>query len=370
MQEKCLDLEQQLANAEDEKKGTQEQLDSLNDTLQEKEAEVAAIRVELESLTLEVQTLTKENGQLSMQFADMKMTADRVRYESTEQALVIETLTTENSVVRGELQLLQDQIKTLQEEQTLREQDEDSSVTSTAHANTKSNPVKRYSTEWAQKEEELKRALEDGFRSEAGEVPTTTPPESVPSAEVQARITELEEAIKTRDAQFEEAQQNYQSSHTVLTSQHSQLQHETTDLRSRIKSRDSEIELLKAKLEETNTKLRLKEQQDQQSQYRRDQESKWQGQKANQTVPSDEPAEQHLLEELSSEELEQSTETPTEEPQEKLDSELTNTQAAELERLIAENNLLRSQLLEVPREPVDMDKYKVRISGTVPWLDF
>jgi hypothetical protein len=365
----------------------QEQLDALNDTLQEKEAEIAGIRVELENITLEVQTFTKENGQLSMQFADMKMAADRVRYESTEQALVIETLTTENSVIRGELQLLQDQIKTLQEEQAQRQQDEESSTpTPDSHTNTKSSPVKHYSAEWALKEEQLKRDLEDGFRSSADE---ETPPPAEPtlsSAEVQTRITELEEAIKIKDMQFEEEQQKYNSMHTVLASQHTQLQAQHSDLRSQLQARDAEIEMLKAKLEEKSTSTNQGKQEEGTD-------------TAQDEAPSEEPAEQRLLQELAEQPEEEviDVELPTEERIEKHPTDLPgkedgagvvetsssssseagstaaadfehklSSQAAEIEKLISENNVLRAQLQEVPKEPVDIDKYNVHPTPPPP----
>lgn len=341
-----MELEQKLSEKEDEKKAAQEQLDSVNDTLQEKETEFASIQLELERLTLEVQNLTKENGELSMQFADMKMAADRIRYESTEQALLIDTLTSENNTARTELQLLQDQIKLMEEEKALQEKDKDEEATAPAHQE-KSNPVKRYSREWALKEEQLKKDLEEGFLSSADDVTETAADASAPP-EVHARITELEQAIKEKD----EILEKHTNTHGVLTTQNSQLQLEHGDLRAQLQARDAEIQQLKAALNQQDTKARQREQQDE---YRRAQDTKWQNQK--QEGGDEQTGEQPAVEQQIDEPVEQSAPSGPSvlelklAEQSKAHSKIlvdyeykVSMQGSEIERLLTENNILKAQL--------------------------
>jgi hypothetical protein len=385
LQEKCLDLEQRLAAGEEEKQNVQEQLDALNDALQEKEAELANLQLELQQLTLEVQTVTKENGELSMQFADMKMAADRIRYESTEQALVIDTLTAENTVIRGELQLLQDQVKSLEDENELRQQekgDEEPTTPTEAHTE-KSSPVKRYSTEWAQKEEQLKRELEEGFLSSSTEDVIVKP--TLSSEEVQARVTELEEAIKLKEATFEEEQRKHNSTHGILTSQHSQLQLEHVDLQAQLKTRDAEIEQLKAKLDAQAKRTHQRAQKDQHDQYRRAQDAKWQQQKQVQQAgepeehrtegqPNEEPTEEpneEPIEEPTEVAIEHGVEEPEQAANERDEmhdqavaefEHRISIQAAEIAKLIQENDALkaRSSTTEPESQSIaDNEKFKV-----------
>lgn len=409
LQEKCLELEQKLAATEEEKKNVQEQLDSLNDTLQEKETELNDLQLQIQQLTLEVQNTTKENGELSMQFADLKMAADRIRYESTEQALMIDTLTSENTVMRSELQLLQDQVKSFEEEkegEAGENVDDEPPTPTEAHAE-KSSPVKRYSTEWAQKEEQLKRELEEGFLSSSTEIEKPVDAVEQPARtneEVQARITELEEAIKHKDATFEEEQRKHKSTHGVLTSQHSQLQLEHVDLQSQLHARDAEIAQLRAKLEEQAKQSHQREQKDQQEHYRRAQDAKWQQQK--QEPPSEpteatdrsteerpteeEPTEEEPTEveptEVEPEEQQPLIEKPvdleapeeeTEQPSKALLKEheeaharvvaefeqQLSSQAAEIAKLIQENNALKTQSTTPAgsdsQPSVDGEKFKV-----------
>ena len=376
-------MEQKLAAGEEEKQNAQEQLESLSDTLQEREAELANLQLELQQLTLEVQTMTKENGELSMQFADMKMAADRIRYESTEQSLMIDTLTSENNVIRGELQSLQEQVKSLEEEKELQQQekaDEGSSTPTEVHTE-KSNPVKRYSAEWALKEEQLKRELEEGFLSSSTEGAVAKP--TLSSEEVQARISELEEAIKLKDVTFDEEQRKHRSTHGLLTSQHSQLQLDHVDLQSQLKTRDAEIEQLRAKLESQAKRIQQKEQKDQQDQYRRVQDVKWQQQKQIQPDGTSEPTEDELSTEPLS--IDEPTEEPTkeqltertEEPEEPMSTneldemhervaqfeQQISSQAAEIAKLVQENSALKSQSPAVASESrpsADSERCKVR----------
>lgn len=349
MQEKCLELEEKLSETEEEKKQAQEQLDSVKDALQEKETELASLQLELEKLNVEVQTMTKENGELSMQFADMKMAADRIRYESTEQSLLIDTLTAENNTSRTELQLLQDQIKLLEEEKTaLQQQEKDEEDSVPAHQEKSKNPVKRYSREWALKEEQLKRELEEGFLSASTDDTTQEATETgAAPAAVHARITELEQAIKEKD----EILERHNDTHGLLTTQNSKLQLEHGDLRSQLEARDAEIQQLKADLEKQTSKSR---QRDQQDEYRKAQDTKWQNRQASEG--EEQPLEVEQEQEHEQEHEPAQPSGPSEAELKLAEQSQTHAraiadyehkltmQSVELERLLSDNHILKAQL--------------------------
>ncbi|GAM17301.1 hypothetical protein SAMD00019534_004760 [Acytostelium subglobosum LB1] len=107
LKEKCIALEKQLFQKEEEKKELAEQLDSQIIQLKDKEQE-------LETHIHHIATLKEESARTSQfvnesdfllgQLSEMKIQLEQVNYDATEQSLLIEELTTENTTLKAQLE--------------------------------------------------------------------------------------------------------------------------------------------------------------------------------------------------------------------------------------------------------------------------
>ncbi|KYQ89437.1 kinesin family member 3 [Tieghemostelium lacteum] len=110
IQEKCINLEKQLFQKEEDRKEIQDQLDQLLDQIQDKDQEIESQIQSIQSLQSHNTMLTNENNILTSQLSDFKLSLEKSKYLSSEQQILIDTLNNENSSIKSELKLLNEKI--------------------------------------------------------------------------------------------------------------------------------------------------------------------------------------------------------------------------------------------------------------------
>jgi len=120
LQEKCIALEKQLFQKEEEKKDIMEQLESQSDQIADKDQEletyshnVSSLKEQADKFSILSQQVSNENSLLSAQLTDLKLSLEKSKYESTEQTLLIEGLNSENSSLKSEINVLLEKIDKL-----------------------------------------------------------------------------------------------------------------------------------------------------------------------------------------------------------------------------------------------------------------
>ncbi|KAF2070629.1 hypothetical protein CYY_008053 [Polysphondylium violaceum] len=190
LQEKCITLEKQLFQKEEEKKDLMEQLESQSEQIADKDQELETYSHNTNSLKEQAdkfsslsQQSSSENSLLSAQLTDLKLLLEKSKYESTEQTLVIEGLHSENSSLKSEMNVLLEKIDSLKSTSNSNNNNKRNSleIESGAALSPTSRPIEdpsvsvsKHAEEWNEKAEQLKLLQRTPSKPKSSVLSTTT----------------------------------------------------------------------------------------------------------------------------------------------------------------------------------------------------